>query len=256
MKEQVVKTHKSGIVYEPSRLGKSQRAIAPELFEASYWIECGLANQAGGGRGGVVFIGGTEPRWVLRHYRRGGLIARLCADRYLWRGAGATRAFREWRLLAQLHAAGLPVPAPVAARYVRDGIAYRADLITEELPQTRSLAQTLSEGTLSAEQWRSIGVTLARFHRFGAHHADLNAHNILLSLLDTQQIYLLDFDRGRLRRPGAWQEAVLARLLRSLRKIKTQQPQLNFDAGDWTELLAGYAQLSAGNSPDNPHSTP
>jgi hypothetical protein len=33
------------------------------------------------------------------------------------------------------------------------------------------------------------------------------------------EVWVLDFDRGRLRRPGAWRERVLDRLARSLAKI-------------------------------------
>ena len=42
-----------------------------------------------GGRGAACFIEADGRNLVLRHYRRGGLIARLSADRYLWRGADA-----------------------------------------------------------------------------------------------------------------------------------------------------------------------
>jgi hypothetical protein len=46
-------------------------------------------------------------QWVLRHYRRGGAVARrLLADRYVWAGEERVRAFAEWRLLARLHASG------------------------------------------------------------------------------------------------------------------------------------------------------
>ena len=38
----------------------------------------------------------------------------------------------------------LPVPRPIAARYTRSGLAYRADLITEELPSRLTLAQALA----------------------------------------------------------------------------------------------------------------
>jgi 3-deoxy-D-manno-octulosonic acid kinase len=41
------------------------------------------------------------------------------------------------RLLAELQALGLPVPPPVAGRYRRSGLAYRAELITERLAGVR-----------------------------------------------------------------------------------------------------------------------
>ncbi|HEU4516972.1 MAG TPA: lipopolysaccharide kinase InaA family protein, partial [Steroidobacteraceae bacterium] len=47
-------------------------------------------------------------------------------------------------------------------------------------------------------------------------HADLNARNIMLG--PQLEVWVLDFDRGRLRRPGAWSRRVLDRLARSLAK--------------------------------------
>ncbi len=80
----------------------------------------------------------------LRHYRRGGLMARLADDLYLWTGEERTRAFREWRLLRQLREWQLPVPRPIAAGYRRHGLAYRADLLTEELPVRRDAGAGLA----------------------------------------------------------------------------------------------------------------
>ena len=117
----------------------------------------GSLQETAGGRGTVAFIRDGERRWVLRHYRRGGLVARLLGDRYLWTGANRTRAFREWRLLRELRAAGLPVPAPVAARYERDGLFYRADLVTTELPTRRTLAHALADGPLDVVTWHAVG---------------------------------------------------------------------------------------------------
>jgi 3-deoxy-D-manno-octulosonic acid kinase len=68
-----------------------------------------------------------------------------------------------------------------------------------------------------APDWAAIGRTIARFHRAGACHADLNVDNVLMDADGSH--WLIDFDRGRLRQSArAWQLANLARLLRSLRK--------------------------------------
>ena len=84
---------------------------------------------------------------------------------------------------------------------------------------------------------------LARFHRAGVWHADLTAHNILLD--QDGRSYLLDFDRGRLRRPGHWRQRNLARLLRSLRKIRPQVSETAYPEPQWQWLLAGYAAATA-----------
>jgi 3-deoxy-D-manno-octulosonic acid kinase len=162
---------------------------------------------------------------------------RLLGDRYLWTGADRTRAFREWRLLRELRAAGLPVPVPVAARYARRGLFYRADLVTEELPTRRTLAQALTAAPLDAATWRAVGACVGRLHAHGVHHADLNAHNLLLG--PRGEVHVLDFDRGRIRPRGTWEQAVVERLQRSLRKVTAGLPPDRFDAAAWQALLLG-----------------
>jgi 3-deoxy-D-manno-octulosonic acid kinase len=98
------------------------------------------ADSSRGGRGAVWRIETPAGRAVLRHYRRGGAVARLSRDRYLWTGRERTRSFREFRLLAALDLRGLPVPAPLAARYLRcDALRYTADLLTLEIADARTL---------------------------------------------------------------------------------------------------------------------
>lgn len=207
------------------------------IFARGHWRSAGALQETSGGRGTVAFIRDGARHWVLRHYRRGGMVANLLGDRYFWTGANRTRAFREWRLLRELRAAGLPVPAPVAARYERNGFFYRADLVTAELPTRRTLAQALSQGPLDARTWRAVGACIGRLHAHGVQHADLNAHNLLLG--DDGTIYVLDFDRGRRRPRGAWEQAVLERLQRSLHKVTAGLPTGRFDAAAWQDLLRG-----------------
>jgi 3-deoxy-D-manno-octulosonic acid kinase len=221
------------MLYDASRCGQRDERI----FERESWRARGVLEEAAGGRGTVAFVREGERRWVLRHYRRGGLVARLLDDAYLWTGADRTRAFREWRLLRELRAAGLPVPVPVAARYVRSGLIYRADLLTEELPARRTLAQALAEAPLDAKAWHAIGACVGRLHEHGVQHADLNAHNLLLGR--DGEVYVLDFDRGRLRSRGTWEQAVLERLRRSLRKVTAGLPPDRFDDAAWQALLGG-----------------
>ena len=128
-----------------------------------------------------------------------------------------TRSFREIRLLAELRNRKLPVPPPVAACYRRGLLTYSAALITERLPGARTLAEMLAAGRVDDTHWAEIGRCLRRFHDAGAQHADLNAHNIMLG--ENGEVWLLDFDRGRLRAPGSWSARVLDRLARSLAKI-------------------------------------
>jgi 3-deoxy-D-manno-octulosonic acid kinase len=213
-----------------------------ELFEPAHWRGQGALQEIGGGRASVAILQAEDGRWLLRHYRRGGWVANLSHDRYLWLGESRTRSFGEWRLLAELRRRGLPVPAPIAARYVRGPLMYRADLITEFLPSCRTLADAITGNTLSGQHWSTVGAVMAAFHREGVHHADLNANNILLSdgASATPRVYLLDFDRGRIRRRGAWEHDVLARLKRSLEKITRLRRDVRFGEREWAQLMEGY----------------
>jgi 3-deoxy-D-manno-octulosonic acid kinase len=195
-----------------------------------------IAGHSGRGRGRVVFFTFQGRELALRHYRRGGWAGRLVEDRYLWLGESRTRSFREWRMLDRLRKAGLPVPAPVAAAWRREGAWYRADLVTERVPAAEPLSARLAAG--ASVDWGRIGRMLQDFHAAGACHADLNAHNILVDAEGAP--WLLDFDRGRVRPPGRWQQRNLARLERSLRKIAREAGAPAFSEPGWRSLLEGY----------------
>jgi 3-deoxy-D-manno-octulosonic acid kinase len=229
-----------GILYDVTRVTKPDE----KLFSRAHWAAQGALEEIAGGRSSIALLNvgsqSNPQRWVLRHYRRGGLMAKLSQDSYLWTGAARTRSFAEWRLLAELRRRGLPAPAPIAARYMRGMLTYRADLITELVPASRTLADAITGVELLEAGWRAVGKTIADFHREGVHHADLNAHNILLSGVHADAapaIHLLDFDRGRIESRGAWEQAVLARLRRSLEKVKSQRAEVQFGELQWRWLM-------------------
>lgn len=208
----------------------------PTWLERAHWSAS--SHDGAGGRGGVLLVDTPVGACVLRHYHRGGLIARLSRDAYLWSGNERSRAFREFRLLARLIDAGLPVPAPVAARIDRKGLHYRADLLMRRIEHAQTLAQEIAANAIDDDLAQSIGTTLARFHQHGVWHADLNAHNILIGA--EGKVWLIDFDRGRLRPPRlAWQRANLGRLRRSLDKLGARRIS-EFDRRLWHPLLAAY----------------
>jgi 3-deoxy-D-manno-octulosonic acid kinase len=221
------------MLYDASRTGN----LSNDWFEPRYWQARGELDGSARGRGAAHFIRHEGKRYVLRHYRRGGVLARLFGDRYRWAGEERTRPFAEWRLTYSLHHAGLPVPAPIAARYRRTGSTYTGDLITERLATVGSLAECLHTGALSVVTWISVGRCIRRFHDLGVCHADLNAHNVLLS---EDGVYLIDFDRCQLRKPGLWRDANLVRLRRSLEKVTWALPPERFSESDWYGLLDGY----------------
>ena len=221
--------------------GSTVDQISPCMFEPAHWQSGATGPEiATGGRGTVVFVNGHPARWALRHYRRGGLPGRILSDQFVYLGENATRCFREFRLLAALHAMDLPVPRPIAARYQRYGLIYRADLMTSRIPNARPLSQVLTLGQAPDDIWKAVGSLVRRFHDAGVFHADLNAHNILVG--ETGQLYLLDFDRGSIRPAGKWQSANLRRLHRSLKKLKQSAPAIDLDEKNWDQLMVAYTE--------------
>lgn len=215
--------------------GETPRAV---WFDPEEWRRAGAVAIETSGRGEVLIVAHGDETWVLRHYRRGGLVARLIDDHYLWLGAERTRAFREWRLLRKLRAAGLPVPTPIAAHVYRTGVIYTADIITSYLPDTRKLSWFIEQGRVPAECWRRIGAMVRSVHDHGVDHPDLTAHNVLLD--GAGNTFLVDFDNADIKAPGDWQRVGMERLNRSLRKVALETGT-EFDAAAWAELEAGYA---------------
>lgn len=235
MREQLSAQADGAILFD----AEASSQVDARWFDADWWRGQGALREQSGGRGGVQVVTTPVGACVLRHYRRGGLVARVLGDRYLWCGADATRCFAELRLLGVIAQLELPGPVPVAARYVRSGLYYRADLLTRQIPDAQTLAQCLAAGRLDAARARAVGAVVARFHRAGIWHADLNAHNVLVT---PQGVHLIDFDRSRQRAQGdGWRQANLQRLRRSLVKLGAAATgEAAFDAAIWQPLVAAY----------------
>jgi 3-deoxy-D-manno-octulosonic acid kinase len=208
-----------------------------EWLDPTHWCEQGDAGR--GGRGEVWFVRGPFGAGVLRHYRRGGMIGRVVRDRYLFTGAARTRSFREFRLLAEMRRLGLPVPAPLVAGYRRDGSMYRADLLMQQVPDAQTLAQCIRQVIGDEGLLHDLGTTIGRFHAHGIEHVDLNAYNLLLE--SGRHWWLIDFDRGNLRRPAReWQQRGMQRLQRSL--VKLGAPALADWPRAWRLITAAHEQ--------------
>jgi 3-deoxy-D-manno-octulosonic acid kinase len=219
------------IVFDPARVPQADSS----LFDPASHGARAQPVAGRGGRGAAWFVDGAFGAAVLRHYRRGGWMARISRDRFVWRGADAARSLCEFALLARLHRLGLPVPAPIAAQARRSGLTYDAALLMARIPGVESFATRVNAQGASAP-WETAGAAIAACHRVGARHADLNANNLLVDA--GARAWLIDWDKGVLEPgPGAWCERVLARLARSLRR---ECPGL-----DPALIVAGMSRLRA-----------
>jgi len=214
------------------------RQVDPRWFDPAQWG--GRAQPIGGsGRGGAWRISATSyGACVLRQYLRGGMMAHLTREHHLWRGTRKVRSFAEYRLLRELQHKGLPVPTPIAACYLRKGLRYRAWILMGELMSVQSLAELAGLMPEDRDLWTRTGQLIARFHRVGLDHADLNAHNILFD--HTHKGWLIDFDRSQIKIPDTdWRQRNLGRLARSLRKLHGKRHREAVEAG-LAQLLAAY----------------
>ena len=209
------------MVYDQSQLDR----VELEWARRAHWDALGQVRQRLGGRGGSVLIElGDHARVdcaVLRRYQRGGWVARISRDRYVYNGLERTRALREFRLLDRLHQAGLGVPRPLLASVERFSVwGYRQALMTQWIDGAQTLAHRLAQG--QSLDWAGFARALAALVDARVYHPDLNAHNVLCD--EAERWWFIDFDRARVgTRPRAGQRMV-ARLCASLAKHRLDVP--------------------------------
>lgn len=144
---------------------------------------------------------------AIRHYRRGGWMAPLLTDRYL---DSPPRPFAELAASDRLLTAGVPTARVLAAVVTGARPGYRADLATEWLEPGHDLVALLAPNQYPAAEraaaLEAAGRTIARAHRAGLDHADLNLTNVFVQprLEDNPSwtATLLDLDRARFVAPG------------------------------------------------------
>ena len=233
---ELMERHQGGfyILSNPSM----HQPLVPASFDANILRQRGDIESRADGRGSAWFIRLGEDSAVLRHYYRGGLMAKISNDSFVWSGIQKSRAFLEYRLLGWMQQAGLPVPQPLGALVVRKGWRYQCDLITRTIPDTCTLADTLARESLPETVWQELGVVIRQMHDIGVWHADLNAKNILLD--SKGAVSLIDFDRCRRREGEGWKQRNLQRLRRSLDKLMALGQIRHCTAADWQVLLRGY----------------
>ena len=234
MKPSTYKKNSRIIVYDADLIQQP----GAHLFVAEAWESSGSVVGQAPGRSSALFLETGFGPAVLRHYFRGGWAAHLSRDRYVYTGLERSRPIAEFHMLARLYKMGLPVPQPLAAQCLREGLFYSGDLMTRRLLDVIPLADLPDILQNDPAMWIATGACIRRFHDHGLVHADLNARNILVGSKNT--VYLIDFDRAQIR-PGARNlfEANLKRLQRSLRKI-LGPGQLE---QDWKYLQRGYTEV-------------
>ena len=234
MKPQTHKQDSQVIVYDADCIEQP----GTQLFDAESWEKSGSLVGLAEGRGSALLLETSFGPAVLRRYLRGGQAARFSRDRYFFTGFERSRPLQEFNVLVTLQSMGLPVPHPLAAQCVRDGLFYTGSLLTRRIPDVVPLADLLGREEAGPELWRATGACIRRFHEQGVVHADLNARNILVRGLET--VYLIDFDRASVKKDAHRSfEANLRRLRRSLEKLWPGGERQNLEKC-WSTLMQGY----------------
>jgi hypothetical protein len=195
------------------------------------------------GRGEAFGVTLGPVRAVVRHARRGGLLAPLLRDLY----AGRPRFEHEIAMAGRLAQDGIATPAVLAGVRYRAGPLHRADVATERADAT-DLATVLfgdapPVGEDRDEVLRAVGRLVRRLHAAGYVHPDLQLRNVLVTPAPRRAI-LLDVDTVREAGDAAARRANLARFYRSWAKWdRSHGPRLT--ERDRGGFEAGYAETLA-----------
>ncbi|MEL7325587.1 MAG: 3-deoxy-D-manno-octulosonic acid kinase [Pseudomonadota bacterium] len=209
------------------------------LFDAQYWQEQDKVVGSATGRGTTWFVQLENMQAALRHYRRGGLFGKIVKDHYWFTGWEQTRSLQEFNLLRVLIESGVNVPRPIAARAVKTGLTYRADLLSERIPNAKDLVSILQDNLLPEAMYQKVGQEIAKMHNENVNHTDLNIHNLLID--NNENVWIIDFDKCLVEHSTGWQSANISRLKRSFLKEQDKR-QIKWQETDFEALLDGYNQ--------------
>jgi 3-deoxy-D-manno-octulosonic acid kinase len=165
-------------------------------------------------------------------------------DRYL--RSGRIRPYHETKASEAARARGVPTPRVVAAAMYPRGFFYRADLVTDFIPETVDLVEAVFDtsrkgagGALERmDALQAAGHLVRSMARAGVRHRDLHARNILLQWRGmSPTAYLVDLDRCDVGHEGqsVAPTGMFQRLRRSLLKWE-RRTQTRISEREWSIL--------------------
>lgn len=215
-----------------------------------------------GGRAPLSELRDGDERFVVRHFRHGGLTRWFTGSRY----ADPSRPFEELVLSEELAAAGIATARVAAARAYRavswlpGGLTgWRLDLVTRRIEGVSDLAELLEalRGGEVPAPWRAhvvhaVGRFIGELHRFGLAHADLTPRNVLLAAEALRApasfdaatpvpLWIIDLDRSKRHVPLS-RDAGRENLRRFLRAVlrRNERGRAFLTRGDVGRFLRGY----------------
>lgn len=188
------------------------------------------------GRGETFLVNDKyNHRVVIRHYWRGGFIAKILKDKFFCAFDESKRSMHEYDLLLTMRKMGLPVPRPVIARMQRDGLFITNDLILQEIPGAKNIAKILCERRLTDAEICKIGEVIGKMFTAGVYHSDLNINNLLFD--GAGNAWIVDFDKCALKPiTKKLYNEMIDRLERSFAKEISIRPSMQWTSVDFEKL--------------------
>ncbi|MFH1176783.1 MAG: lipopolysaccharide kinase InaA family protein [Acidobacteriota bacterium] len=194
------------------------------IYAGGEWVFDHLRRQPGAqvlrGRRELVAgeLGGEKA--LIKRLHHGGTLAALTGDRFL----SSRRLENQLKCADFLAAKGIVTPATLLVAWRRRCGLVRGEIGVRFIPDALDGGQLLFRpGLRLPDDWErrvaELAALVARLHRLGVRHGDLNLRNFLF--LPAGGVAILDLDKAvRARRLGPWQRRRnLARLVRSIRKL-------------------------------------
>lgn len=213
--------------------------LSTTWFDPEFWQSQQALTGTGNGRGAVWFINSQFGKFVIRRYRRGGLIAKFNKNRFLFTGLANTRPWLELSLLETMNNLSLPVPRPIGGIFTVKYGFYQAELLTETITNAEDLFDIIKSNRSDKVDWCEIGKVIKHFHNNGIYHSDLNCHNIMIDEQD--KVWVIDFDKCEQREPNQeWKLSNIDRLKRSIDKESNKHSNFHVSEELWQAFLEGY----------------
>ncbi len=198
--------------------------FSSNLFNIDYISKNRLIKSTIKGRATVFELEYENKKYILKHYVRGGFIANISYDKYLFTSLLTTRCLKEYNFLNKLHKKGLPVPKPVAIQVITNRFTYTADIITNKIDNEGTLHDFVSNQKMNVNLWENLKNTLEKFYQKNIYHSDLNARNIIID--KNNNFFILDFDNSYFFYKKKYFKKSIIRLERSLKKIKNYNNEM------------------------------
>jgi len=211
--EKIIKNKNTYIQYDSNTFDN----FSSKLFNIDYISKEGLIKSVMVGRGKALEIEYENRSYFIKHYIRGGLVAKISYDRYILGSLASTRALKEYNLLNIMNEKGLPVPKAAALQIIMSRFTYKADLITHKIENEGTLYEFIKNKKMNNKLWNELGITLEKFFQESVYHSDLNSKNIIID--KNHNFFLLDFDNSYFYYEKKLFHKSILRLERSLKKI-------------------------------------